>query len=180
MLEEYGLIKGNIMSNWQSKMRLTLKNLLMIIDRMHTTNQRTVLKRIQNAKWLVKLLYDESSNTTHGSMFRLDKQWKEKSLHTTHDGHCTYIWVKDWHMVNSNERVNQKKTEKTLDSKHIHSMMMEHQRGELIFKLGYDACMSSNPKLLYIYFWIFQEDSRGNLATFWWIRVDKERILELW
>jgi hypothetical protein len=136
MLEEYGLIRGNIMSNWQYKMRLTLKNLLMIIDKMHTTNQRTILKRIQKAKWLVKLLYDESSNTTHGVMFRLDKQWKEKSLHTTHDGHCTYIWVKDWHMVNSNERVNQKKTEKALDSKQIHYMMMEHQRGEPIFKLG--------------------------------------------
>jgi hypothetical protein len=39
-------------------------------------------------------------------------------------------------MVNSNERVNQKKIEKALDSKQIHYMMMEHQRGEPIFKLG--------------------------------------------
>jgi hypothetical protein len=47
MLEEYGSIRGNIMAYWQSKIWSTLENLLMIVGRMHTTNQIAVLERIQ-------------------------------------------------------------------------------------------------------------------------------------
>ena len=35
------------MADWQSKRRSTLENLLMSFGRMHTTNQRTMLERIQ-------------------------------------------------------------------------------------------------------------------------------------
>jgi hypothetical protein len=38
MLEEHGSTKGNVMTNLQSKIRLTSENLLIIIGRMHTTN----------------------------------------------------------------------------------------------------------------------------------------------
>jgi len=43
---------------------------------------------------------------------------------------------------------------KTLDNKQRHPMTMEHQRGgDLYFKSGKDACMSSNLKALHTYFY---------------------------
>jgi hypothetical protein len=44
-------------------------------------------------------------------------------------------------------------------AKQRHSMTMEHQRGgDLYFKSGKDACMSSNLKALHIYFYSLQEN----------------------
>ena len=39
MLEEYGSIEGNIITDLQSKRKSTLENLLIIIGRIHITNQ---------------------------------------------------------------------------------------------------------------------------------------------
>jgi hypothetical protein len=48
---------------------------------------------------------------------------------------------------------------KVLDRKQRHLMTMEHQRGgDLYFKSGKDACMSSNLKALHIYFYSLQEN----------------------
>jgi hypothetical protein len=53
MFEEYGLTEGNSVANWQFKMKSTVKNHLMIIGKMHTTNQREVLERIQEVNALL-------------------------------------------------------------------------------------------------------------------------------
>jgi len=46
-----------------------------------------------------------------------------------------------------------------LVSKQRHLMTMEHQRGgDLYFKSGKDACMSSNLKALHTYFYLLQEN----------------------
>jgi hypothetical protein len=45
----------------------------MSAGRMHTSNQRTILERIQEMNDLLKLFYDESSNTTIGGIVKLDK-----------------------------------------------------------------------------------------------------------
>jgi hypothetical protein len=45
----------------------------MSAGRMHIANQRTILERIQEMKWFVKLIYDESNNTTLGGIVKLDK-----------------------------------------------------------------------------------------------------------
>jgi hypothetical protein len=50
MLEEYGSTKGNFMADEQSRMRLALENLLMIIGRLQIANQRTFLERIKEVK----------------------------------------------------------------------------------------------------------------------------------
>lgn len=48
------------MDDWQSRMRSTLENLLIIFGKMHTTtNQRIVLEN-PGDEWFVKILYDES------------------------------------------------------------------------------------------------------------------------
>jgi hypothetical protein len=49
---------------------------------------------------------------------------------------------------------------KALKSKQRHPVMMEHRRGgDLYFKSGKDACMSSNVKTLHIFFILLQEKS---------------------
>ena len=53
MFEEYGLTEGNFVANWEFKMRSTVKNHLMIIGMMHTTNQMEVLERIQEVNALL-------------------------------------------------------------------------------------------------------------------------------
>jgi len=52
MLKEYGSAGGNFMADEQSRMRLALENLLMIIGRLQIANQRTFLERIKKVKWL--------------------------------------------------------------------------------------------------------------------------------
>ena len=52
MLKEYGSAGGNFMADEQSRMRLALENLLMIIGRLQIANQRTFLERIKEVKWL--------------------------------------------------------------------------------------------------------------------------------
>jgi hypothetical protein len=49
---------------------------------------------------------------------------------------------------------------KALKSKQRHPVMMEHRReGDLYFKSGKDACMSSNVKTLHIFFILLPEKS---------------------
>jgi len=46
-------------------------------------------------------------------------------------------------------------------------MTMEHQRGgDLYFKSGKDACMSSNLKALHTYFYSLQENSQRSPTRF--------------
>jgi hypothetical protein len=49
----------------------------MSAGRLYTANQKTILERIQEMKWFVKLLHNESSNTTLGGFVKLDKQWNQ-------------------------------------------------------------------------------------------------------
>jgi hypothetical protein len=52
-----------------------------------------------------------------------------------------------------------KRAKKALVSKQRHLMTMEHRRGgDLYFKSGKDACMSSNLKALHTYFYLLQEN----------------------
>jgi hypothetical protein len=44
MLEEYGSTGGNVIADLQSKMRLTLGNLLIIVGRMHIASQGAVFE----------------------------------------------------------------------------------------------------------------------------------------
>jgi hypothetical protein len=46
MLEEYSSTEGNYVVDWQSKMRSKLENLLMIVGRINTTNQRVIFEII--------------------------------------------------------------------------------------------------------------------------------------
>jgi hypothetical protein len=68
-----------------------------------------------------------------------------------------------------------RRTKKALECKQRHPMMMEHQRGgDLYFKLGKDACMSSNLKALqYLWFVTGSSSMKSNKI------VDKERIIKL-
>ena len=64
---------------------------------------------------------------------------------------------------------------KALDNKQRHPMTMEHQRGgDLYFKSGKDACMSSNLKALHTYFYSLQVNPQRSLA-----RLKKKRIIKL-
>jgi hypothetical protein len=55
---------------------------------------------------------------------------------------------------------------KALDNKQRHPMTMEHQRGgDLYFKSGKDACMSSNLKALHTYFYSLQENPKKKSPT---------------
>jgi hypothetical protein len=51
-----------------------------------------------------------------------------------------------------------RRTEKALECKQMHPMVMEHRRwGTYISKQGMNACMSSNHKALHIYFDLLQK-----------------------
>jgi hypothetical protein len=67
------------MIDLQSKITSTPENLLIIVSRIHTANQETILKKIQEVKWFVKLLHDEANNTTlgGGGLVKLDEQWEQ-------------------------------------------------------------------------------------------------------
>ena len=68
------------------------------------------------------------------------------------------------------------RAKKALNNKQRHLMIMEHQKGgDLYFKPGKNACMSSNLKALHIYFWFVTRKSSIKLSK----NVDKERIIEL-
>ena len=58
MLEEYGSTEGNVIADLQSKIRLTLGNLLIIVGRMHIANQGAVFEISWEVEWFVKLLHD--------------------------------------------------------------------------------------------------------------------------
>jgi site-specific recombinase XerD len=71
---------------------------------------------------------------------------------------------------------------KALISKQRHPMTMEHQRGgDLYFKSGKDACMSSNLKAFHTYFYSLQENlKKKNPARLKEKKKKKEkRIIEL-
>jgi len=68
-----------------------------------------------------------------------------------------------------------KRTKKAVECKQRHPMTMEHQRGgNLYFKSGKDACMSSNLKVLHIFVDFLQENPQWSPARLW-----TERIIEL-
>jgi hypothetical protein len=53
------------------------------------------------------------------------------------------------------------RAKKALVSEQRHLMTMEHRReGDLYFKSGKDACMSSNLKSLHTYFYLLQENPK--------------------
>jgi hypothetical protein len=55
---------------------------------------------------------------------------------------------------------------KALISKQRHPMTMEHQRGgDLYFKSGKDACMSSNLKAFHTYFYSLQENLKKKKSS---------------
>jgi len=58
--------RGKFMIDWQSRMRLTIENLLMSVGTIRTINERTISQENPEDEWLVKLIHDESSNTTLG------------------------------------------------------------------------------------------------------------------
>jgi hypothetical protein len=59
-----------------------------------------------------------------------------------------------------------KRAKKALVSKQRHLMTMEHRRGgDLYFKSGKDACMSSNLKALHTYFYLLQENPQKKKTT---------------
>jgi hypothetical protein len=64
---------------------------------MRTINERTISQENPEDEWLVKLIHDESSNTTLGGTVMLGKEREQKSSRTTYDKHCIYNWMDGWH-----------------------------------------------------------------------------------
>jgi hypothetical protein len=57
---------------------------------------------------------------------------------------------------------------KALNSKQRHPVMMEHRRGgDIYFKLGKDACMSSNLKALHIFLICSRKNPQCSSARLW-------------
>ena len=117
---------------------------------MHTIDQRIILRTIQKRKPFMmnqatphlgaksSLINSESSNR-HG----------QPRLGTA----LTTEWMASTQMSQYMGRTN-----KALECKQRHPVMMEHRRrGDLYFKSGKDACMSANVKTLCIF--LLQEKS---------------------
>jgi len=116
--------------------------ILMGVGTMHTINQRVILRRIQKRKFFMmnqatphlgawsSLINSESSNR-HG----------QPRIGTA----LTAEWMAGTWMSQCIERTN-----KALECKQRHPMTMDHQRGDLYFTSGKDACMSSNLKALHL------------------------------
>jgi hypothetical protein len=67
------------------------------------------------------------------------------------------------------------RTKKALECKQRHLMMMDHQRGgDIYFKSGKDACMSSNLKALHM--WLLQENPQWSPVRLW----TKKESLSWW
>ena len=113
------------MTDLQSKTRWTLENLLMCIGKRYTSNQRTILKRIQKRNdWLSFLMMNQT--TPH--------LWVESSLINNESSNLrmqprmgtAFIaeWMASTWMSQCIERIK-----KALECKQTHPMTMEHQRG---------------------------------------------------
>jgi hypothetical protein len=111
------------------------------------------------------------------------------SLRTTESSNCrgqpkmgtalTSEWKASTRMSQYIERIK-----KALKSKQRHPVMMEHQRGgDLYFKSGKDACMSSNVKTLHIFFICCRKNpqcSPARLGTKSMVGYQKKESLSWW
>jgi len=160
-------------------MRMTLENLLMSVGSMDTTNQRMILERIQEMNNLLSSFMTNQTTPHLGALSSLINNETSNHRRQSRIGPaCTVEWMTSTWTGQYMERAK-----KVLDSKQRHLMTMEHQRGgDLYFKSGKDACMSSNLKALHIYFYSLQENpqrspTRLKKKNHW---ADNNRELWLW
>ena len=133
-------------------MRTTPENLLMSAGRMHTTNQRTILERIQEMNDLLSSFMTNQATPHLGALSSLINS--ETSNHRRKPRIGAAFTV-EWRLAH--ERASTWKEQRRLWIANKGTpMTMEYQRGggeNLYFKSGKDAFMSSNLKALHTYFY---------------------------
>jgi len=108
-----------------TKMRTTLENLLMGIGRMHTTNQRTILERIQQMNDLLSSFMMNHATPQLGAWSCLINS---ESSNCRGQPRIGTTLTAEWE---ASTRMSQyiKKAKNALDNKQKHPMTVEHQRG---------------------------------------------------
>ena len=109
---------------------------------MHTTNQRIVLRRIQERK---SFMMNQATPHLGAESSLINSESSNRRGQPRMGTTLTAEWMASTCMSQCIERTN-----KALVSKQRHPMTMDHQGGNLHFTSGKDASMSSNLKALHI------------------------------
>jgi hypothetical protein len=109
-LSKYGSTKGNIMANWQFKMRLTLENVFDYCWQDVYSQLKDNSWENQISRMVILNSFMMNQTTTHfGAWSGLMNNESSNHCGQPGMGHCTCIWVDDWDTVDLDEPMNKKK-----------------------------------------------------------------------
>ena len=168
LLEEYCFSLRQVYDWW---------TIMMGVGMMHTTNQRIILRRIQERK-----SFTMNQATPHlGAESSLINS--KSSNRRRQPRMCTALTTERMASTWMSQCIE--RTNKALECKQRHPMTMDHPRGGLYFTSGKDACMSSNLKALHILVICYRKILNEVQQVCWqrknhWVDDDKESWLWPW